>query len=133
MFYRAISLLLTAVLVHGSVAAQDQPQPPRQTVAQMQQVLHRAQDKDKTVKVTLKTKIDNQKKFSGKVSEVSDSGFVLTNQKSGKVQKLAYEDIEQVKQAGMSKGTKIALGVTGGVVVAVVIFAIWARHNLKIL
>lgn len=133
MFYRAISLLLTAFLVHGSVAAQDQPQPPRQTVAQMQQVLHRAQDKEKTVKVTLKTKIDNQKKFSGKVSEVSDSGFVLTNQKSGKVQKLAYEEIEQAKQAGMSKGAKIALGVTGGFVVAVVIFAIWARHNLKIL
>jgi hypothetical protein len=119
MFYRAISLVLVAVLLHGSVAAQDQPQSPPQTAANMQQVLHKAQEKDKTVKVTLKKKIDNQKKFSGKVSDISDTGFAVTDQKTGKIQKVAYEDVREVHQKGLPTGVKIALGV--GVPAAIVL------------
>jgi hypothetical protein len=130
MFYRGISLVLVAVLVHSSIAAQDQAQPSPQTVAKMQQVLHKAQEKDKAVKVILNKKIDNQKKFSGKVSDISDTGFVVTDQKTGTTKKLAYADVREVHQKGMSKGTKIALGVAGGVVVAVAILAIWAVHHL---
>ena len=65
---RAISLVIVVVLVHGSIAAQDQPQFPPQTVAKM---LHKAQEKDKAVKVILTKKIDKQRKFSGKVSDIS--------------------------------------------------------------
>ena len=121
MFYRGISLVLVAVLVHGSIAAQDQPQSPQQTVAKMQQVLHKAQEKDKAVKVTLKKKIDNQKKFTGKVSDISDRGFVVTDQKTGKIQKLAYADVQEVHQKGWSKAATIAIVVLAGVVIAVVV------------
>ena len=82
MLYRAISLALVAVLLHGSIVAQDQPQSLRQTIARMQEVLHNAQKKKKAVKVTLRKLIDNQETFSGKVSEISDTGFVLTDQKT---------------------------------------------------
>ncbi|MBZ5679466.1 MAG: hypothetical protein LAO24_05105 [Acidobacteriia bacterium] len=119
MLYKAISLALVAVLLHGSIAAQDQPQSPAQTVAKMQQVLHKAQEKDKAVTATLKKKIDNQKKVSGKVSDISDTGFVLTEPKTGATKKLAYEDVQQVKQKGMSKGAKIlivSLVVVGAVI-----------------
>jgi hypothetical protein len=119
MLYKAISLALVAVLLHGSIAAQDQPQSSAQTVTKMQQVLHRAQEKDKAVKVMLNKKIDNQGQFSGKVSEISDTGFTLTDQKTGKTMKLAYEDIQQVKQKGLSKGASIAIGV--GIAVALLV------------
>jgi hypothetical protein len=58
MFYRALSLLLVAVIVHGSLAAQDQPQSPTQPATKMQQVLHKAAARDKAVKVTLTKKLD---------------------------------------------------------------------------
>ena len=121
MFYRAISLVLVAVLVHGSMAAQDQPQSPQQTVTKMQQLLHKAQEKDKAVKVILKKKIDNQKKVSGKVSDISDTGFVVTDQKTGKIQKLAYEDVREVNQQGMSKGSKVAIGIAVGAVALITV------------
>jgi len=130
MFYRTISLVLVAILLHGSIAAQDKTQSPPQTVAKMQQVLHKAQEKDKAVKVILNKKLDNQKKFSGKVSDISDTGFTLTDQKIGTTKTLAYADVREVHQKGLSKGAKIALGVVGGVVVAFVIVAIWAVHNI---
>lgn len=114
MFYRAISLVLVAVLVHGSIAAQDQSQSPPQPVAKMQQVLRKAQEKDKAVKVILNKKIDNQSKLTGKVSEISDTGFTMTDQQTGKPMKLAYEDVRQVNQKGMSKGSKVAIGIAVG-------------------
>ena len=67
MFYRAISLVLIAVLLHSSIAAQT-PSSPTQSVAKMQQVLRKAQEKDKAVKVILSKKIDKQTKITGKVS-----------------------------------------------------------------
>ena len=77
----------------------------------MQQVLNKAREKDKAVKVILNKKIDNQTKFSGKVSEISDSGFVVTDEKTGTTKRLSYEDVRQVKQQGLSKAAKILLSV----------------------
>jgi len=82
----------------------------------MQQVLRKAQEKDKAVKVILNKKIDNQSALTGKVSEISDTGFTMTDQQTGKPMKLAYEDVRQVNQKGMSKGSKIAIGIAVGAV-----------------
>jgi hypothetical protein len=120
MVSKVIPVMLVTVLLHGSLVAQAQPQSPAQSPAEKQQVLRRAEQKGKDVKVTLERKIDNQRKFTGKVSQISDSGFTLTNQKTGKT-KLAYEDVQQVQQKGLSKGWKIALGVTAGVVLGAIL------------
>jgi hypothetical protein len=122
MLYKAISLALVAVLLHGSIAAQDQPQSPPQTVARMQQFLHKAQEKDKAVKVILDKKIDRQKKFSGKVSDISDTGFVVTDQKTGKPMKLAYADVREVHQRSSKKEVTIVIVVGAGVVLLVLLF-----------
>ncbi|MBZ5679468.1 MAG: hypothetical protein LAO24_05115 [Acidobacteriia bacterium] len=127
---KVISVLLVIVLLHGSLAGQTPAQSPVQTPAKMQQVLRKAQETDKAVKVILNKKIDNQKKLSGKVSDITDTGFVVTDQKTGTAKRLAYADVREVHPKGMSKGTKIALGVLGGVVVAVAILAIWAVNNI---
>src|ERR1700687_5731065 len=122
MLYKAISLALAAVLLHGSIAAHDQPQSPPQTVAKMQQVLHKAQEKDKAVKVILNKKIDKQKKFSGKVSDISDTGFVVTDQKTGKPMKLAYADVRKVEEGWSKKDKTIVIVVGVGVVLLVLLF-----------
>jgi hypothetical protein len=54
----------------------------------------------------LARKIDKQTKLSGKVSEISDTGFVVTDQKTGKITKLDYQDVREARQKGMSKGLK---------------------------
>lgn len=119
MLHRAISLALVAVLLHGSVAAQAEPQSPPPTVAKMQQVLHKAQDKDKAVNITLARKIDNQAKLHGKVNEVSDTGFAVTDQKTGKITKLTYRDVQEITQR--VSHWKLALVVVAVVVIAAII------------
>jgi hypothetical protein len=127
MISKMISVTLVAALLHCSIAAQTPS--PTQSVAQMQQVLRKAQEKDKAVKVILNKKIDNQTKFTGKVSEVSDTSFTLTDQQAGKPMKLAYEDVRQVSQKGLSKGAKIAMGIGVGAaaLIAVGVAVCYAR------
>jgi histidinol dehydrogenase len=125
MFYRAISLVLVVGLLHSSIAAQTLSSPT-QSVAKMQQVLHKAQEKGKVVKVILNKEIDKQKKFSGQVSEISETGFVVIDPKTGKAMTLAYEDVKKVHQKGIGKGAKVAI-IIGSIVGVFLI--VWAAKG----
>ena len=43
----------------------------------------------------------------GYISEVDDSSFALTDQKSGNVTTISYEDVSKIKRQGLSKPVKI--------------------------
>ncbi len=123
MLYKVIAVALVTFLLHGSLLTETQP------LAKMQQVLRKAQEKNKAVKITLAKRLDNQAQLRGKVSEVSDTGFAVTD-KTGKITKLVYEDVQQVKQEG-TKGWVIALVVAAGVgvLVVVLVFTSIARNG----
>lgn len=110
MLYRLLSVVLVVALVHGSVTAQES-QSTAQPVSKMQQILRKAQEKDKPVKVTLNRRIENRNKLTGRVSEISDTGFTLTEEQTGRPMVLSYEDVRQVSGKGMSKGAKVAIGI----------------------
>jgi Skp family chaperone for outer membrane proteins len=114
MISKVISVLVLAALLHSSIAAQA-ASSPAQSVANMQQVLRKAQDKAKAVTVTLNRKADKKAKLTGKVSDVSNTSFTITDRHTGNRMTLAYEDVQQVKQKGMSRGAKVAIGIGIGV------------------
>ena len=120
MLRKAISLALAVALLQGSIAAQDQLQSPTQSVAKMQKVLRKAQEKNKAATVVLMKKIDSRKTLSGNVSDISDTGFVVTDQKTGATSQLLYADVREVHQKGMKKGEIIAIGVVTFVVFIVI-------------
>lgn len=117
MVFKIVSMVLVVSLLHASMAAQTQP--PLQTVPKMQQILRKARDKDKAVKISLNQAVDNRLKFSGKVSEISETGFTFTDQKTGKTLQVTYAQIQEVQQKGMSRTAKILL--VSGIVVGTVI------------
>jgi hypothetical protein len=132
MISKMVSVFLVGLVLHGSIAAQTLSSPT-QDVTKMQQVLRSVQEQGKAITVTLSRKIDNKTKLTGKVSEVSDTSFTLTNQRTGNPMTLAYEDVQQVKHKGMSKGAKIAVGVGIGaaIFVAVGILACFASGQCQ--
>ena len=121
MIFKMISVVLVASLLLSSMVAQDPAQSPLRTVIRMQQILRKAQEKNKAVKITLNKKIENQLNFSGKVGEISDSDFTLSDQKTGKTMQIAYADTKEIRQKGMSKTAKILIvsGIVVGTVIAV--------------
>jgi hypothetical protein len=119
---KLVSVVLVVVLVHVSLAAQNQLQSQTQGVAEMQKVLHKAQKNGNAVKVTVNQKIDGHNKITGRVVEISNVGFTLMENKTGNTVKLAYDDVHQVNQTGLPKVTQIVLGVGIVVGLAVVLF-----------
>jgi ABC-type antimicrobial peptide transport system permease subunit len=120
MFLKAVATVLMCVLVHSNLIAETQPQA--QTVTKVQQVLHKAQEKNKAVKVSLLKKKDGQHKFTGRVDTISDTDFAIRDQKSGQTTSIRYDEVQQVSQAGMSTGAIIAIValVAGGIILGVI-------------
>ncbi len=118
MLSKVISVVLAIALLHGSIAAQDQPQTTQQTISKIQHVLRKAQERNKAVKVTLNKKINNRNKVSGKVGGISDTGFGVDDEKTGIATTLAYSDVREISQKGLTTATQIVI--VAGVVVAIV-------------
>jgi hypothetical protein len=120
MTLKAVATVLVCVLVHSNLFAETQSQA--QTVTKVQQVLHKAQEKNKAVKVSLLKKKDGQHRFTGRVVTISDTDFAISDQKSGQTMSIRYEDVQQVSQAGMSTGAIIAIValVAGGIILGVI-------------
>jgi len=128
MLRKFISLVLISVLATlFSIPAQAQEPPPVQTINEMKQVVQKALNKDNPVKVKLKEKLSGNTKLTGRVSEVSDAGFVLTDEKTKATIKLTYDGLKEVKQVkpkGLSTGVKIAIGVA--ILTAIVLGVLYA-------
>ena len=123
MISKIISVVLVAALLPSSIAA-EQLRSPQQSVDKIQQVLRKAQQKNKAVKVTLNKKINNQVKLSGNVGGISDTTFVVDDEKTGTATTVAYSDVREIRQRGLSTVTQI--GIVAGVVVGVVLAVVLA-------
>jgi hypothetical protein len=79
-------------------------------------VQERGTGEHSTVKVTLRDKT----KVKGYISQIGPDSFQVTDNKSGRVTPIAYQEVEKVRKSGLSTGAKIgiALGVGLGVAVA---------------
>lgn len=117
--YKITSFVLVVLVLHSSIVAQSQSPSATQTTEKMQQVLHKAREKNKAVRVTLREAVDSQKIFDGNVGDISDHSFILSDRKTRATRSFTYAEVQQIKQKGMSKGAKIAiigLVAVGGVI-----------------
>ena len=111
------------------------------------QTLARSSGKDKVLTVeAIKTKITklgigekaraqiklrNGQKIKGYVSNAGERDFALTDGKSGQTTTIAYADVVEVKKPGMSKRSKILIGVGIGIVATAAILAWAVTHSLS--
>jgi hypothetical protein len=127
MLRKFVSLALIGVLANlFRVPAQAQEQPWVQTIKEMKQVVQKALDKEKSVRVKLKKRQSGKTTLTGRVSEVSEAGFTLTDEKTNTTSTLTYDELKEVKVTGLSTGSKIAIGVVlaSAVIVLAVIYKI---------
>lgn len=82
-------------------------------------------------KARAQIKLRNGQRIKGYVSNVGEKDFALTDGKSGQTTTISYADVVEVKKPGMSKRTKILLGVGLGVVATAAILAWAVTHSLS--
>ncbi len=74
----------------------------------------------------VKVKLRSGSEVKGRITQSSDNGFTVTEDKSGSRTEIAYADVSNVEGRGMSKTKKtfIGVGIGVGVFIALVAYAL---------
>jgi hypothetical protein len=80
-------------------------------------------------KVIVKLRNSNTE-VKGYISKIDETSFEVKDKKTGQATTIAYADAEKVRGPGLSTGTKVAIGVGIGAILAVGIVVIAAAHSL---
>jgi hypothetical protein len=80
-------------------------------------------------KARVEIKLRNGKTIKGYVSSAGQDDFRLTDRKTGQTTTVAYADVVEVKNPGLSNLTKVAVFVGIGVAVVITIAVIQFRRN----
>ena len=95
-----------------------------QTAKVKAEVVKRLNKKEEHVKVRLR----NGTEVRGYITQTSDNGFTLSNEKTKTGTEIAYADVQRVEGRGMSKTKKIAIAVGIGVAIFAAAFAYAFTH-----
>jgi hypothetical protein len=112
MFHKLICLILgVGLLLNSSVLAAAEAQETG-AVADLQGKARNAMERHKQVVVITRSEKDGTKKFPGTISEVSDKGLTLVENKTARTTALSYEEIRDIK--GKSAHWPIYVAIAGG-------------------
>jgi len=119
-----IVCLATLIALYSFAPAARAQQQLDQTAKVKAEVLERLNKKEEHVKVRLR----NGTEVKGYITQTSDNGFTLSNEKTKTGTDIAYADVQHVEGRGMSKTKKIAIGVGIGVAVFAAMVAYAFTH-----
>jgi hypothetical protein len=106
-------------IIFGQTADADSE---RNRVERIKTNVYRLEDAGKTKVVV---RLQNGTKVKGYITKRDEDSFDVTNYKSNQTNTIAYRDVAEVKpQGGLSKGTKIALGIAGAAAIVVLVLTL---------
>jgi hypothetical protein len=126
---KIISFSLAVVMVlHGLAYSQDLVPGVDQPVASNPQLAEKArmeiQKRGVGEKSRVRIRLRDRTEVKGYISQIEETSFQVTDNKTGRVSTITYDSVDRVKGGGLSKGSKIAIGVGVGAAVALSAFAL---------
>jgi len=118
-----VCLAIAIALCSFGPAARAQQQLD-QTAKVKAEVVNRVNRKEEHVKIRLR----NGTEVKGYITQTSDNGFTLSNEKTKTGTDIAYADVQHVEGRGMSKTKKIAIAVGVGAAIFAAMFAYAFTH-----
>jgi len=123
MFHKLMYLILAGLLIlNSSVFVAAAPTEHAGTVADLQVKARNAMERHKEVVVITRSQKDGTKKFRGTISEVSDKGLTLVEDKTGRTMAMSYEEIHDIKGKSVHWPIYVAIAVGAAAVVLGVMF-----------
>jgi predicted extracellular nuclease len=117
---KAISLLLSVLLVFSSAGAAAQTAGTPQAAKFKAQVQKRGEGEKSRVRVTL----GNGTMVKGYIGKIEESSFEVNANKTGQATSIAYTDVQKIQGPGLSTGVKVAIVVVVAVAIVATIIAI---------
>ena len=114
------------VCVPISVWSQSSALPEDHAMKVKFEVQKRGTGEHSRVKITLRDRTE----VKGYISQIGPESFKLTDNKTGKVYSIAYQDVEKIRKPGLSTGPKIAIAAgVGAIAVGVILASIVASNE----
>ena len=100
---------------------------PENSEAKTNKIKNEIVSRNSKRKTAIKIKMLDGKKYVGKITEVEDETFTITESKTDQIINLAYKDVGKVSSKGLSKGATIGIlaGVGAG---AAIILGVLAKR-----
>src|SRR4051812_19905505 len=120
---KLLAVLLVAIFVLNSSGAEYQTvatgtkDAPTKKQAEVKEAIEkRGVGKHSRTKV----KLQDGREVKGYISQIGNSSFQITEQKSGRTTSISYADVSTVRGPGLSTGAKIAIAAGAGVAIVIV-------------
>jgi hypothetical protein len=121
----AVVLMLQA---YGFAYSEDSLPDVEQPVASNPQLAEKArieiQRRGVGEKSRVTIRLRDRTQVKGYISQIEATSFQVTDKKTGKVSTITYDAVDRVHGGGLSKGSKIAIGVGVGAAVVLTVFAL---------
>lgn len=122
---RLLTLFLAFAIVLTTVGPAVHGKKPDQTPDKVKtEVESRLRKKEEHVKVKLRSGSE----VKGRITQSTDNGFTMTEDKSGSRTEIAYADVSNVEGRGMSKTKKTFIGVSIAVGAFIALVAYGITH-----
>jgi hypothetical protein len=120
---------LLMVCVPLSAWCQTQPsivssQPQTNDLVESVKVKRQVEQRGIGEKAKVRVVLRNKTEVKGYVSQIAASSFQVTDRRTGEVLLIDYASVDRIKGGGLSKGSKIAIGVAVGAAVTAVSFGL---------
>ena len=119
-----LSLAFAIVLTPFGPAVQGRKKPDQTPDKVKAEVESRINKKEEHVKVKLRSGSE----VKGRITQSSENGFTVVEDKSGSTTQIAYADVSNVEGRGMSKTKKTLIGVGIGFAIFAAAFAYAFTH-----
>ncbi len=113
-----IAILLVAVVAPQCLAA-ELPDAPSATAQAVRAQATKFANSQKNATIVLK----DGSKVSGTVVRADETGFVVSESKTGQARTFAYGDVTQVKRKGLHPAAKVAIAAGGVILGGMIILA----------
>ena len=120
MLRRLLTISLTVLLLHAQMPSALAKQNPEKEAKASAKVKEKATKLGVGAKI--KVKLRGNSELKGTLAKVEESNLVVKDA-TGKEVSAAYKDITSVGKPGLSKGSKIAIGIGVGLATAVAVLA----------
>ena len=121
---KIVSFAVAAVLVLNAYGFAYPATPEAQASTQAEKVKMEVQKRGVGEKSRVRIRLRDRTEVKGYITQIEETSFQVTDNKTGRVSTITYDSVDRVKGGGLSKGSKIAIGVGVGAVVALTAFAL---------
>lgn len=132
MIKKYLAIVITGLLIFAADTALVSAQTAAsKNSAKVERIKSSVRKRDINKKERVSVKLLNGTKIKGYISQAGEDSFTVTDDGSGQSTVIAYNEAEKVGSSGLSKGAKIAIGISAAAAATLTVLYVAFQNAIK--